>query len=329
MQTISVPALDREIGVIGYGAMGLSWAYTGARSDDLAAQEVIRAALDLGMTLIDTSNAYADGHNEQLIGRAIKGRRDDVVLATKAGLVDASVNGKIGLTRDGRPEWLKQSAEQSLQRLGVDEIDLFYLHRVDPKVPLAESWGALAELVQEGKAKAIGLSEVSVAQAESVHAIHPVAAIQSELSLWSRDPLGDGQTSDGDPAGDIVGWCGEHEAIFVPFSPLGRGFLTGKIDVKALAENDFRLDLPRFSDQALAANQMIVDVVAEIADDHGVSAAVVSLAWVLAQGRHVIPIPGTRRVERLHENATAADIQLTTEELARLNNLPLAQGNRY
>lgn len=290
MQTWTIPALGREVGAIGYGAMGLSWAYTGARSDDRGGEGVIRAALDRGITFIDTSNAYAVGHNEQLVGRALRGRRDEAVLATKAGLVDASVGGAPALARDGRPEQLRRSADESLRRLGVDEVDLFYLHRVDPEIPLEDSWGALAELVDAGKVRALGLSEVSVAQAELAQTIHPVAAIQSELSLWTRDPLGEGTTADGAPAGDVVAWCRDNAAVFVPFSPLGRAFLTGTVNTDRLAEHDLRKRLPRFADQAVTANRRIVETVAAVAERHGSSAAVIALAWVLAQGPTTLSI---------------------------------------
>lgn len=225
-----------RVGAVGLGCMGMSWAYTESERDDAASAALIREALDLGVTFLDTAQPYGDGHNEALVGRALAGRRDEAVLATKTGLVVQNRASR-GIVRRGTPDHVKASAEESLRRLGTDVIDLYYLHRVDPEVPLADTWGAMAELVAEGKARHLGLSEVTVAQAAEAHAIHPVAAVQSELSLWTRDALGvpggsAGGASDGfggaGEAGDVVGWCADHGAAFVPFSPLGRGFLTGR-----------------------------------------------------------------------------------------------------
>lgn len=326
----TIPALDRSTAPIGLGCMGMSWAYTTPeQADEEGAIAVLRGALDRGITLLDTSDAYGMGHNERLVGRAVAGRRDEAIIATKAGLVGGYRDGRPHLERDGRPEHLRAACDASLERLGVDVIDLYYLHRVDPSVPLAESWGALAELVTAGKVRALGISEVTVEQADEVHAIHPVAAVQSELSLWSRDVLGQGRTADGDPVGDMLAWTREHGAVLVPFSPLGRGFLTGALDTMSLPRSDFRAGHPRFTGEAAARNRAIVEEIRTIADAHGTTVAAIALAWVLAQGEHVIPIPGTTRIERLDENLSAADLALTSDDIARLDALPTAEGARY
>ncbi|MBK8437171.1 MAG: aldo/keto reductase [Austwickia sp.] len=325
-----IPALDQVTSAIGLGCMGMSWAYTHQHErDDAAAVALIRAALDRGVTLLDTSDAYGPFHNEQLVGAAIAGRREEAIVATKAGLLASYVDGRPHLERNGRPEHLRAACEASLERLGVDVIDLYYLHRGDPDVPLEESWGALAELVGAGKARALGLSEVSVEEAERAHAVHPVAAVQSELSLWTRDALGEGESADGRPAGDVVGWCRTHDAVFVPFSALGRGFLTGELDAADLPASDFRANLPRFAAEALTANQRIVDVVRRVAARCDVPPAAVALAWVLAQGEHVLPIPGTTKLRHLEANVAAAGLVLGADELAELDAAPPATGSRY
>ncbi len=336
MPTRAVPALGRNVGAIGLGCMGMSWAYVAPDDrDEQASIALIRYAVDRGVTLLDTSDAYGDGHNELLVGTALFDRESDAVVATKGGLIGDYFDGRIRLRRNGRPDHLRKACQASLERLGVDAIDLYYLHRVDPKVPIEESWGALAQLVTEGKIKALGLSEVSTAQAERAHAIHPVAAIQSELSLWTRDPLGDrsgvgaGVTNDGDECGDVVGWTRDHGAVFVPFSPLGRGFLTGRLDPKSLSVSDFRAGLPRFADAAVAANQAILQTLDDIAARHETTAAAVALAWVLAQGDHVIPIPGTTKAENLDANIDAASLVLSRDDLAQLDALPPPEGARY
>lgn len=325
-----IPALHTSTAPIGLGCMGMSWAYTSVEDrDDDASIAVIHAALDRGITLLDTSDAYGVGHNEKLLGRALRGRRDEAIIATKGGLVASYVEGLPLTDRDGRPEHLRRAVEASLERLGIESIDLYYLHRVDPDVPLEDSWGALSELVQAGKIRALGLSEVTVPQAGAAHAIHPVAAVQSELSLWTRGPLGAGTTPDGAEMGDMVAWTREHDAIFVPFSPLGRGFLTGTVDIDALGPTDFRRSQPRFADGARERNQQIVDAVRQVADRLRTTPAAVALAWVLAQGDHVIPIPGTTKVQRLDENLSAAGLELAPEDLSILDALPPAVGARY
>ncbi|MFL6052327.1 MAG: aldo/keto reductase [Actinoallomurus sp.] len=305
---------DRQVGAVGLGCMGMSWAYTESERDDDRSVALIREAVDLGVTFLDTSDVYGAGHNETLVGRALRGVRDLVVLGTKVGIVVDPRTHR--MSRDGTPEHVRAGAEASLRRLGTDVIDLYYLHRVDPDVPLAETWGAMAELVAEGKVRHLGLSEVTVAQAEEAHRIHPVAAVQSELSLWTRDALG------GDGQGDVVGWCAANGAAFVPFSPLGRGFLTGAVTTAEFEETDVRRRLPRFQPEALRENLRIVDVVRKIAERHAVTPAQVAIAWTLAQGGHVIPIPGTKRQNHLYENTRAAGVDLTEDDLAELDAVP-------
>jgi aryl-alcohol dehydrogenase-like predicted oxidoreductase len=303
----------------GLGCMGMSSVYGPADWDESVA--TIRRALDLGVTLMDTADAYGIGHNEVLVGRAIVGRRDEVRLATKVGMDFTAGRGKVAIRND--PDYIKAAADASLLRLGTDHIDLYYLHRVNPQVPLSDSVGALAELVQEGKVRHIGLSEVTGEQLRAARAIHPIAAVQGEYSLWTRDP----ETTVADAARELsVG--------LVAYSPLGRGFLTGTVDTAALAANDGRRRLARFSDDAAAANQVITDEVRKIAEAKGVTAGQVTIAWVAAQGARlgipVVPIPGTKRVKWIEQNAAALDIQLTADNLAALD--PLAAqvaGARY
>jgi aryl-alcohol dehydrogenase-like predicted oxidoreductase len=303
------------VGAVGLGCMGMSWGYSPQERDDDTSIEVIRRALDLGVTLIDTADVYGPFHNEELVGRAIAGRRDELTLATKCGLVN--VDGE--MTRDGRPEHVREACDASLQRLQVDTIDLYQLHRVDENVPLAETWGAMSSLVEAGKVRAIGMSEVDVAQIEEAHAIHPVTSVQSELSLWTRGPLA-----------DVVPWCAAHDAAFLPFAPLGRGFLTGTLPISGdFDETDFRARNPRFTGDALAANQHIVDAVRRVADRLGCTSAQVAIAWLLAQGEHIVPIPGTKKLRYLEENAAAADVRLGPEDLAELDSLPDPVGARY
>jgi aryl-alcohol dehydrogenase-like predicted oxidoreductase len=319
------PMKERQLGStgrfvhpVGLGCMGLSWAYRDAAVDEAAGIDLIRHAIDLGVDHFDTSDAYGPLTNERLLGRAVQGRRDRVTIATKAGLiVEDAATYKYG--RDGRPEHIRAAADGSLSRLGIDVIDLYYLHRVDPKVPLEETWRALAGLVAEGKVRWLGISEPTVAQLELVSAIHPVTAVQSELSLWTRDHLA-----------EIVPWSASHGASFVAYSPLGRGFLTGAIAADArFGPGDFRSTLPRFSADAVAANQRIVDAVRAIAERRAATPAQVALAWVLARGPHVLVIPGTQRRKYLEQNVAAADIDLTPQELAALDAIPAPVGGRY
>lgn len=330
MQQRHLPALDIDVGAIGLGCMGMSWAYVDQDArDEAAGAELIRGALDRGVNLLDTSDAYGAGHNEQLVGRAVAGRRDDALVATKVGLVAEETPDGPGLGRDGRPEHIRPAVDASLARLGVDAIDLYYLHRVDTAVPLEDSWGAMAGLVSDGKVRALGLSEVTVDEAARAHAIHRVAAVQSEFSLWTRDPQGHGTTPDGAATGDMIAWTADHDALFIPFSPLGRGFLTGALDTASLGKGDFRNRLPRFTSEAASANQAIVDIVRRVADGHGATLAAVALAWVLAQGDHLVPIPGTTKVENLEANIAATELALTPDDLSELDAVPTAVGARY
>ncbi len=311
-------AAGRSVFPVGLGCMGLSWGYRDASVDEAAGIRLIHEAIDLGVEHLDTADVYGPFTNESLVGRALAGRRERVVLATKCGLVieDAAVY-RYG--RNGRPEHVRDACDGSLRRLGVDAIDLYYLHRVDPQTPVEETWRAMAELVAAGKVRALGLSEPTVDELERVSRIHAVSAVQSELSLWTRDHL------DG-----VVPWCAAHGASFVAFSPLGRGFLTGAIAAEArFGPEDFRSRLPRFRPEAVAANQRLVERVRAIAARRGATAAQVALAWVLAQGEHVHAIPGTQRRRYLEQNVAAADVVLTDKERAELDALPEPVGGRY
>ncbi|MCA1581544.1 MAG: aldo/keto reductase [Acidobacteria bacterium] len=302
---------------VGLGCMGFSWAY-GPLGDDASAIDVIRRAIDIGVDHFDTADVYGPFTNEELVGRAIRDRRDRVVIATKMGLVvEDQATYRFG--RDGSPAHVREACDASLQRLGIDVIDLYYLHRVDPKVPVEETWGAMAELVAAGKVRSLGISEATVDELDRVSRIHPVTAVQSELSLWTRDYL------DG-----VVPWCAQHSASFVAFAPLGRGFLTGKFDAAARFDSsDFRSKLPRFRPEEVAANQAIVERVRAAAARRGVTPAQIALAWVLARGEHVLAIPGTQRRKYLEENVAAASIELSAEDLAELDAIPAPAGGRY
>jgi len=300
---------------IGLGCMPMSFAYFGNTDDDPVA--LIRRAVELGVTHVDTSDVYGPFTNEELVGEALAPVLDRVGIATKVGLL-VGPNGGYPLVNDARPAHIVTAVDESLRRLRTDAIDLYYLHRIDPDVPLEESWGAMAGLVDAGKVRALGLSEVTVEQLETAAAIHPVAALQSELSLWTRDALD-----------EVVPWCLANDVVFVPFSPLGRGFLTGTITRASFEDLDFRAKNPRFAPEAIDANLAIVDRVRAIGERHGATPAQIALAWVLAQGPHVAPIPGTKRLRYLEENVSAATITLTPEDLAELNSLPAAVGDRY
>jgi aryl-alcohol dehydrogenase-like predicted oxidoreductase len=327
MRTTALGRNGPEVGVIGLGCMGMTFSYDmETRRDDATSVSVIHRALDLGMTLIDTADAYGPYTNEELVGRALAGgHRDRAVLATKVGLLTDSVqaadpgNSSPGASRDGRPEHVRESIDGSLRRLGTDHVDLYQLHRVDPQVPLEETWGAMAEAVAAGKARHIGLSEVTVAEISRAQAVHPVTSVQSELSLWTRDALA-----------EVLPYCREQGIAFLPFSPLGRGFLAGRFaSFDDLPRDDFRRGLPRFQQDALRANLAIAGRVREVAERAGATPAQAALAWVLAQGRHVVPIPGTKTPRYLADNAGAADIRLSAADLAELDALPAPQGARY
>jgi aryl-alcohol dehydrogenase-like predicted oxidoreductase len=326
MRTTTLGSNGPGVGVIGLGCMGMTFSYDmETPRDEATSIAVIHQALDEGITLIDTADAYGPHTNEELVGRALAGHRDRAVLATKVGLLTDSVEvanpggNSPGAGRDGRPEHVRRSIDGSLRRLGTGHVDLYQLHRVDPRVPLEETWGAMAETVAAGKARHIGLSEVTVAEIKRAQAVHPVTSVQSELSLWTRDAL----------AG-VLPYCQEQGIAFLPFAPLGRGFLTGRFaSPDDLPRDDFRRGLPRFQREALQANLAIVGRVREVADRAGATPAQVALAWLLAQGRHVVPIPGTKTPRYLADNAGAADLELSAADLAELGALPAPQGARY
>jgi aryl-alcohol dehydrogenase-like predicted oxidoreductase len=329
MRTTTLGSDGPEVGVIGLGCMGMTHAYDlSSPRDEATSISVIHQALDLGVTLIDTADVFGPYTNEELVGRALAGdHRESAVLATKVGLVTGGVAapsaptspGAPGFGHNGRPEHVRESIDASLRRLRTDYMDLYQLHRVDPRVPLEETWGAMAETVTAGKARYIGLSEVTVDEIRRAQAIHPVTSVQSELSLWTRDPLA-----------EVLPYCAEQGIAFLPFSPLGRGFLAGRFaSTEDLPTEDFRRRLPRFQQDALQANLAIVARVREVAGRTGASLAQVSLAWVLARGRYVVPIPGTKTPKYLVDNAGAADVELTAADLADLDAIPAPQGGRY
>jgi len=306
-----------EVGAVGLGCMGMTWAYGVDDRDEERSIRTIHHALDSGVTLLDTADMYGPFTNEELVGRALEGRRDEAVLATKVGLV-VEDPATYAMRRDGRPEHVREAIDASLRRLRTDRVDLYQLHRVDEHVPIEETWAAMAEVVATGKAGAIGLSEVTVDELERAHAIHPVASVQSELSLWTRDRLE-----------DVLPWCREHGAAFIPYAPLGRGYLTGTVTKDSFDDRDFRARNPRFTREALAANLAIVERVRAVADGLQATPAQVALAWVLAQDPRVVPIPGTTRPERVTENAGAARLTLRPEDLAALDTAPAPVGARY
>jgi aryl-alcohol dehydrogenase-like predicted oxidoreductase len=327
MRTTTLGKDGPRVGVIGLGCMGMTHSYDlETPRDNATSIAVIHQALDLGMTLIDTADVYGPYTNEELVGRALDGsHRDRAVLATKVGLTGDTVqvanpgSSSPGLARNGRPEHIRRAIDASLRRLRTGYVDLYQLHRVDPQVPLEETWGAMAETVAAGKARQIGLSEVSVDEIERAQAIHPVASVQSELSLWTRDALA-----------EVLPYCQLHGIAFLPFSPLGRGFLTGRFaSADDLPTEDFRRGLPRFQREALRANLAIVGQVREVARRTAATPAQVALAWVLAKGEHVVPIPGTKTPAYLAENASAAGLTLNTTDLADLDAVPAPVGGRY
>ncbi len=307
----------RETGPVGLGCMGMTWAYGADERDTDESIATIHRALDIGVTLLDTADMYGPFTNEELVGRAIAGRRDEVVLATKCGLVVEDAAEYV-LARNGRPEHVRSAVEGSLRRLQTDFIDLYQLHRVDPDVPVEETWGAMAALVAEGKVGALGMSEVGVEELERAQAIHPVASVQSEGSLWTRDAFA-----------EVVPWCAAHGAAFLPFAPLGRGFLTGALAPQTFPSGDFRKNNPRFQPEAMDANAALVEAVKAVAARLDATPAQVALAWLLAQGEHVVPIPGTKRRTRLEENAAAGELTLSASDLAELDALPAPVGERY
>ena len=303
---------------IGLGCMGMSQFY-GAR-DDAESVRTIHRAIDLGVTLLDTADMYGPYVNEQLIGRAVRGRRDDVVLATKFGNVKGPDGTVVGV--DGRPEYVFSSCEGSLHRLGVDVIDVYCQHRVDRNTPIEETWSAMAELVEQGKVRYLAISEASADTVRRANAVHPVGAVQTEYSLVSRDP-----------EEHLLGVLRSLGIGFIAYAPLGRGLLSGRIGSAAdLADDDFRRSLPRFQDDKLPHNAALVQRLAGLASVHGVTVSQLALAWVLAQGPDIVPIPGTKTRTRLEENVAATEIELSPDDLAELDRLaPVgsAAGDRY
>jgi aryl-alcohol dehydrogenase-like predicted oxidoreductase len=295
---------DLEVSALGLGCMGMSRVYGPA--DDTESIGVVHRAIELGVTFLDTADVYGDGHNEELVGRAVADRRDRVVLATKFGIRHVVGGGVVEV--DGSPEYVRAAIDRSLARLGVDTIDLYYLHRRDPDVPVEDTVGAMAELVTAGKVRHLGLSEVSAETLRRAHAVHPIAALQSEFSLFNRDL-----------AATVLPTAIELGVGVVPYSPVGRGMLTGDLaTLRDLPEDDFRRGLPQFQGENLARNTALAERVHGIAKTLGVTPVQVALAWLLAQDEHVVPIPGTKRVRYLEENAGAAAVSLTGEQLAEI-----------
>jgi aryl-alcohol dehydrogenase-like predicted oxidoreductase len=311
-----------EVSALGLGCMGMSAFY--GSTDERESMATIRRGLELGINFIDTAQLYGPMTNEELVGRAVEGRRDDYVIATKfARRIEPSTTpGDLSTLGplDGSAEHVRTSIEGSLERLGTDHVDLYYQHRVDPNVPIEETVGAMAELVQQGKVRHLGLSEAAPETIRRAHSVHPIAAVQTEYSLWTRDP-----------EAEVLPTCRELGIGFVAYSPLGRGFLSGRFrSADELDEDDFRRSGPRFTGENLDANQRIAAKVAEIAGEKGITPAQLALAWILARGDDLVPIPGTKRRRYLEENAAAIDVELTDDDLARIDaELPKAAGERY
>ncbi len=308
-----------QVGRIGLGCMGMSEFYGGA-CDDAGHIKILQTAIDLGINHFDTADMYGVGHNEELLSKAFSDRWDKITVATKFGVLRGANAEWLGIC--GRPEYVKEACEKSLKRLGLETIDLYYQHRPDPNVPVEDSVGAMKELVEQGKVRFIGLSEFSAEQLRAAHGVHPITALQTEYSLWTRNVEEEG----------ILEVCRELGIAFVAYSPLGRGFLTGAIpNREALDTTDWRLENPRFSDEALAENARFVELIRDIAAQKDATEAQVALAWILAQGEDVFMIPGTRHIERLKENLGSWKVQFTAEELEEIRQrLPQeTAGSRY
>jgi aryl-alcohol dehydrogenase-like predicted oxidoreductase len=306
---------DLEVSTEGLGCMGMSEFY--GTTDETQSKETIRRALDIGVTFLDTADMYGPFKNEKLVGRAIADRRDQVVLATKFGNVRTEDGGRLGIRGDA--EYVREACDASLKRLGVDHIDLYYQHRVDKTVEIEETVGAMKELVDAGKVRHLGLSEASPETIRRAHAVHPITALQSEYSLWTRDP-----------EDRVLPTVRELGIGFVAYSPLGRGFLSGRFrSPDDFEEGDFRKHHPRFQGENFQKNLELVEHVKAIADEKGVTAGQLALAWVLSQGDDIVPIPGTTKVKNLEENIAAAEIELSDDELARLDEVGVAVGDRY
>ncbi|MGI4949982.1 MAG: aldo/keto reductase [Janthinobacterium lividum] len=318
MNTRKLGSQGLEVSALGLGCMGMSDFYGGRNEAESVA--TINLAVDRGVTFLDTADMYGVGANEELVGRVVRDRREWVVVATKFG-IDRGPDGK-GRSINGRPDYVRRACDASLKRTGLDFIDLYYQHRVDPAVPIEETVGAMAELVKAGKVKYLGLSEAAPATIRRAHAVHPITALQTEYSLWSRDP-----------EGEILPTVRELGIGFVPYSPLGRGFLTGQItSPEDLAEDDFRRNHPRFQGEAFGRNLDLVKAVGTIAADKGCTPAQLALAWVLAQGDDIVPIPGTKRRSYLEDNLGALDVMLDANDLDRLDAImpaDAAAGQRY
>jgi aryl-alcohol dehydrogenase-like predicted oxidoreductase len=320
MRTRRLGGQGLEVSELGLGCMGLSDFYSSSGATDSQGIALIQRALDLGVTFLDTADVYGPHTNERLVGRAIKGRRDGVIVATKFGIVRDGNTLNRGV--NGHPDYVRSSCDASLERLGVDRIDLYYQHRVDPDIPIEETVGAMAGLVSQGKVRYLGLSEAAPATIRRAHKVHPISALQSEYSLWSRDP-----------EDEILPTLSELKIGFVPYSPLGRGFLAGRFrTIEDLASDDWRRQSPRFQGENFAKNLAVLDQINEIAQRKGCTPSQLALAWLLAQGPDVVPIPGTTSPQRLQENLESVDIRLNDEELDVIEAAApqgIAQGHRY